>query len=112
MKNTLTLPMSRVNALAIETGKTPELAIADLLSVFHSRKMWAHFAKSKSSSGVAIFVYGPNVPTLRRRKASPSPFTREPDCLMDISADKKEIRIVTKHGEQINNANSAEKNKQ
>ena len=34
MKNTLTLPMSRVNALAIETGKTPELAIADLLSVF------------------------------------------------------------------------------
>ena len=46
---------------------------------------------------------------LRRRKASSSPFTREPDCLMDISADKKEIRIVTKHGEQINN--STEKNK-
>ena len=69
MKNTLTLPMSRVNALAIETVKTPELAIADLLSVFHSRKMWAHFEKSKTTTATAVFVYGVNVPTFRKAKA-------------------------------------------
>ena len=63
MKNTLTLPMSRVNALAIETGKTPELAIADLLSVFYSRKMWAHIEKSKSTNATAVIVYGADVPT-------------------------------------------------
>lgn len=69
MKNLITLPMCRVNALAAETGKTPELAIADLLSVFHSRKMWAHFEKSKTTATTAVFIYGVNVPTLHKGKA-------------------------------------------
>ena len=64
MKNTITLPMCRVNALSAETGKAPELAVADLLSVFHSCKMWAHLDRSKSSRTEAVFVYGANVPTL------------------------------------------------
>ena len=68
MRNTITLPMCRVNALAVETGKAPELAVADLLSVFHSRKMWAHFEKSKTTATVAVFIYGTNVPTLRKGK--------------------------------------------
>ena len=68
MKNILTLPMSRVNALAAESGKSPELAIANLLSFLHSRKMWAHFEKTKTTCDLAVFVYGCNVPTLRRGK--------------------------------------------
>ncbi len=68
MKNTITLPMSRVNALAAETGKAPELAVADLLTVFHSRKMWAHLERSKTTATVAVFIYGSNVPTLRKGK--------------------------------------------
>jgi len=67
MKNTIALPMSRVNALAAETGKTPEVAIADLLSVLHSRRMWAHFDKSKTTTTEAVFVYGANVPTPKAR---------------------------------------------
>lgn len=70
MKNTLTLPMSRVNALTVETGKTPEVAIADLLSVFHSRRMWAHFERSKTTDAVAVFIYGENVPTPRKAKTA------------------------------------------
>ena len=70
MKNILTLPMSRVNALAVETGKAPELAIADLLSVFHSRRMWAHFERSKTTTATAVFVYGANVPTLRKTRTA------------------------------------------
>lgn len=66
MKSTLTIPMSRVNALAAETGESPELAIANLLSILRSRKMWAHFDKTKTTDDVAVFVYGCNVPTLRR----------------------------------------------
>lgn len=63
MRNTITLPMSRVNALAIETGEAPEVAVAALLSVLHSRKMWAHFDKSKTTDTTACFVYGQDVPT-------------------------------------------------
>ena len=70
MKNTIALPMSRVTALAAETGKAPELAIAELLSVFHSRKMWAHLEASKTTNNVAFFVYGKNVPTLRNARTS------------------------------------------
>ena len=66
MKSTITLPMSRVNALAAETGKAPELAVAELLSVLHSQKMWAHFKNPKSTGSVAVFIYGSNVPTLRK----------------------------------------------
>lgn len=58
--------MDRVNALAAETGKTPEVAVADLLSVLRNRKMWAHFEESKSTSAMAVFSYGANVPTPRR----------------------------------------------
>lgn len=68
MKNIITLPIRRVNALAAETGKAPELAVADLLSTLHSRRMWAHFDRSKSSSTTAVFVYGKNVPTLTGAK--------------------------------------------
>ena len=70
MKSTFTLPMCRVNALAAETGKNPEVAIAELLSVLHSRKMWAHFEKSKSTNAVAVFVCGVNVPTFRKGRRS------------------------------------------
>lgn len=68
MRNTLTIPMSRVNALAAETGQSPEQAISSLLSTLLTRKMWAHFEESKTTSDLAVFVYGCNVPTLRRGK--------------------------------------------
>lgn len=64
MKNTLTLPMSRVCALVEETSDVfPERVVAKLLSVLHGREMWAHFDAKKSTSEVAVFVYGANVPT-------------------------------------------------
>jgi hypothetical protein len=75
MRNTLTLPMSRVNALAAETDTTPEAAISALLSVLHSRKMWAHFDKSKTTTATAVFVYGANVPTFRKSFAKCHPKT-------------------------------------
>lgn len=62
---TIALPTYRVNALAAETGKAPELAIAELLSVLYSRKMWAHYQGHNSSE--SIFIYGQNVPTSKRR---------------------------------------------
>ena len=63
--HTLTLPTHRVNALAVETGKDPEVAIAELLSVLHSRKMWAHLRGEHI--GESVFVYGRNVPTSLKR---------------------------------------------
>ena len=74
MKNTLTLPMSRVCALVEETSDVlPERVVAKLLSVLHGREMWAHFDAKNSTSEVAVFVYGANVPTPKRGKcAAPS----------------------------------------
>lgn len=67
MKNTITLPMSRVCALVEETSDAfPERVVAKLLSVLHGREMWAHFDVKKSTSEVAVFVYGANVPTPTR----------------------------------------------
>ena len=68
MKNTITLPMDRVAALVVETHSTPEAAISNLLSVLHSRRMWAHLDERKSSKDVAVFVYGSNVPTPTRSR--------------------------------------------
>lgn len=59
----LSLPVERVNALASETGKKPELAIADLLSVLHARKMWAHCDEKRTTKTTAVFLYGSYVPT-------------------------------------------------
>ena len=69
MRNTLTLPRSRVAALVVETNTPSETAVANLLSVLHARKMWAHLDEKKSSRTKAVFVYGANVPTLRHARS-------------------------------------------
>lgn len=70
MNNTISLPRSRVAALAAETRTSSEIAIAGLLSVLHSRKMWAHLDTKRSTQNVCVFVYGANVPTpIQTRRA-------------------------------------------
>ena len=64
MKNTITLPMSRVAALVVETHASPEVSVAKLLSVLHARAMWAHLDEKRSTKSKAVFIYGVNVPTL------------------------------------------------
>ena len=70
MRNTITLPMSRVVALIYETQTSPEAAVAKLLSVLHAREMWAHLDAQKSTKDVAVFIYGRNVPTPKRGKTA------------------------------------------
>lgn len=69
MRGAISLPMGRVTALANEMGKSAELAVADLLSVLCSRKMWAHLKGWDAQGEAAVFVYGDNVPTPRARRA-------------------------------------------
>ena len=65
--NILTLPMSRVSDLVVETSAPPEKSIAKLLSVLYAREMWAHLDEKKSTKDTAVFSYGTNVPTPKRR---------------------------------------------
>lgn len=67
MKKYLKLPFNRVYALAAETNTAPEVAIASLLSTLHAREMWAHYCPRKSTKDEAVFLYGANVPTPKRR---------------------------------------------
>ena len=67
----ITLPTSRVNALSRETGKQPEEAVADILSVLLGRRMWAHSQPARlGSPDVVLFVYGQNVGTFAKEQNS------------------------------------------
>lgn len=67
MKKIFKLPISRVHALAAETNTAPDVAIATLLSTLYAREMWAHYCPRKSTKDEAVFIYGSNVPTPKRR---------------------------------------------